>query len=247
MHAVLAPFAAAALLVGAATGAQAATIFTFDSDTAFNAFAAGGNFTKIGGTTLRAGNRGPAGDWELGIVNAADAPIAQGQQALAATNTLSQVSPTRGFTTYLGNGMTTLSFVLDNGATESLVSLSAGLPKGANAVFLRARVPAGSDAAASLTGLSIIFLDTMDSIALPDLLGANPAQYVGIVSGRLAKGFTIGFDAGQFDPLTFNGSNVILQTKIGTSVIPEPATWAMLILGFGLVGAGLRRRRLATA
>jgi hypothetical protein len=25
--------------------------------------------------------------------------------------------------------------------------------------------------------------------------------------------------------------------------VPEPATWAMMIVGFGLVGAGLRLRR----
>jgi hypothetical protein len=31
-----------------------------------------------------------------------------------------------------------------------------------------------------------------------------------------------------------------------TGVIPEPATWAMLIAGFGLVGAAARRRRIAT-
>jgi len=31
------------------------------------------------------------------------------------------------------------------------------------------------------------------------------------------------------------------------AVIPEPATWAMLIAGFGLVGAAARRRRLADA
>lgn len=29
--------------------------------------------------------------------------------------------------------------------------------------------------------------------------------------------------------------------------IPEPATWAMLITGFGLVGAAMRRRRVAAA
>lgn len=35
---------------------------------------------------------------------------------------------------------------------------------------------------------------------------------------------------------------------IASAVIPEPASWAMLIAGFGLVGTGLRRgRRLATA
>jgi len=30
---------------------------------------------------------------------------------------------------------------------------------------------------------------------------------------------------------------------LSANVVPEPATWAMLILGFGLVGAVLRRRR----
>jgi hypothetical protein len=30
---------------------------------------------------------------------------------------------------------------------------------------------------------------------------------------------------------------------VGGGVVPEPATWAMLILGFGLVGSGLRIRR----
>ncbi len=32
----------------------------------------------------------------------------------------------------------------------------------------------------------------------------------------------------------------------GSGAVPEPATWAMLITGFGLVGASMRRRRLAT-
>jgi hypothetical protein len=42
----------------------------------------------------------------------------------------------------------------------------------------------------------------------------------------------------EFDTLTF---------VIGGSVIPEPASWAMLIAGFGLVGAAARRRRIGMA
>ena len=38
------------------------------------------------------------------------------------------------------------------------------------------------------------------------------------------------------DDISFN------QVESG---VPEPATWAMMILGFGLIGAGLRRRRMA--
>ena len=33
--------------------------------------------------------------------------------------------------------------------------------------------------------------------------------------------------------------------SIPTGAIPEPSTWAMTILGFGGIGAVLRRRRLA--
>lgn len=37
------------------------------------------------------------------------------------------------------------------------------------------------------------------------------------------------------------------DVTLGTGAIPEPASWALLIAGFGLVGASLRRRRLAMA
>jgi hypothetical protein len=50
--------------------------------------------------------------------------------------------------------------------------------------------------------------------------------------------------------LTFSRSGDVLFTGVvgGTPAIPEPATWAMQVAGFGLVGAGLRRRRsLVTA
>ncbi len=44
--------------------------------------------------------------------------------------------------------------------------------------------------------------------------------------------------------LAWNGA-FIGDTPIGPGAIPEPATWAMMILGFGLVGHAARRRRMA--
>lgn len=74
---------------------------------------------------------------------------------------------------------------------------------------------------------------------------------------------TIGFNFGPFDNFTFAftdaagnpftggpGTNVGLievidniTFDVADAPIPEPATWAMMILGFGGVGAILRRRR----
>ncbi len=43
-----------------------------------------------------------------------------------------------------------------------------------------------------------------------------------------------------------SGEGVVL-TPGDPNAIPEPATWAMLIAGFGMVGTAMRRRRLAAA
>jgi hypothetical protein len=58
--------------------------------------------------------------------------------------------------------------------------------------------------------------------------------------------------AGQFQLnfRTASGDNIgpVLDNVLVTqAAVPEPATWAMLIAGFGLVGAAARRRRAITA
>jgi hypothetical protein len=44
----------------------------------------------------------------------------------------------------------------------------------------------------------------------------------------------------------FDGIDPILD-NVSVTTVPEPSSWAMMITGFGLVGAGARRRRIAMA
>jgi hypothetical protein len=46
---------------------------------------------------------------------------------------------------------------------------------------------------------------------------------------------------------TFTGDNFGDITFDVSAAVPEPATWAMLLIGFGLVGGALRRRAQGTA
>ena len=66
----------------------------------------------------------------------------------------------------------------------------------------------------------------------------------------------LGFDASRvtFDAnniyvnlqgLTANGT-ITLDIKGSTGAVPEPAAWAMMLAGFGLVGAAMRRRSTTT-
>jgi hypothetical protein len=56
------------------------------------------------------------------------------------------------------------------------------------------------------------------------------------------------FTAGTYR-LTFNGTSTVAGADSGTvtiaaaGAVPEPATWAMMLLGFGGIGMAMRRRR----
>ena len=86
------------------------------------------------------------------------------------------------------------------------------------------------------------------SCAMPKLGILNPY----ICSGR--PGIVTGLDLAAYDAIGYNTSaNLATYAKSTTQIVfestnvPEPASWAMLIAGFGLTGAMLRRRRYAVA
>jgi choice-of-anchor A domain-containing protein len=77
---------------------------------------------------------------------------------------------------------------------------------------------------------------THGSILAPWAELANRADMEGsIVAGSLHQG-------GQVHLGTYDGADIGFA-----EAVPEPATWAMLIAGFGFVGLSLRRRRAAVA
>ena len=44
--------------------------------------------------------------------------------------------------------------------------------------------------------------------------------------------------------LSFTDTTVVsLNVAFGAAAVPEPGTWAMMLLGFGAVGFSMRRRR----
>ena len=61
--------------------------------------------------------------------------------------------------------------------------------------------------------------------------------------------FDFGTEGADFITLDSTGgfSNAVLYTTGGTPPVPEPATWAMMLLGFGAAGTAIRRSRRRTA
>jgi hypothetical protein len=126
----------------------------------------------------------------------------------------------------------TLSFVLDPGATF------------ARALFNLAPVPGNQPNEAEKVTFS--YLDAhgvagTQTIGLSNLgLATNGNNWFGI-SGNAGERFTgISFTTdnpavagiGSFQQLRFGG----------VSAVPEPTTWAMMLIGFGAVGYSMRRR-----
>jgi hypothetical protein len=81
----------------------------------------------------------------------------------------------------------------------------------------------------------------------PAIYGAamfgSPAQSA---DGNQGVGFTVKYDLGDTvaHSVTFGSdSNSFELDNVATAAVPEPATWALMISGFGMAGMALRQRR----
>jgi hypothetical protein len=99
-------------------------------------------------------------------------------------------------------------------------------------------------------------LDPYNSISVT-FIGGGSATYTGddiaSMSGAVDNGnqssadsngrLTIFFSSPVTSVTFGSGSNAFEIASVATSAVPEPATWSMMLIGLGAMGAALRRRR----
>ncbi|MBA2919421.1 MULTISPECIES: PEPxxWA-CTERM sorting domain-containing protein [Sphingomonas] len=143
-------------------------------------------------------------------------------------------------------------YVADD-ADSRWVSLSANGNPGSNVTFYRLSFSlAGLDpTTASISGsggsdnAGRIFLNGVDTGI--DINGFSALVPFVLNSGFVAGVNTLDIRVSDFGaPTAFRIDN-LTGTASPMSGIPEPAVWAMLIAGFGLIGGAARRRPLAAA
>ncbi|MFQ3595228.1 MAG: choice-of-anchor W domain-containing protein [Sphingomonadaceae bacterium] len=108
-----------------------------------------------------------------------------------------------------------------------------------------------STASGSIGYSNLMFSDSaVSGLMLADISASGGGGAIRLFEGIAPGDFTLsGTLTRSWTGSEPNGSNLATQIKFLTTggVIPEPGTWAMLIVGFGLVGAAMRRQRLAVA
>jgi hypothetical protein len=88
--------------------------------------------------------------------------------------------------------------------------------------------------------LSVTLTDNLGETQTIDLSNASGSNIFDVIAGPGQSYVSASFTStgGGFD--TFKQLRLVLGTS---AAVPEPATWAMMLLGFGGIGVAMRRRR----
>ena len=124
-------------------------------------------------------------------------------------------------------------------AAATVAALLIAAPAGAQVVF--GSPPGQSTTAGFVPGGNwrdavVIYAEGPDPILVDPLLVPVAATNAGDVS----------FDVRGSSVSAARANLAIISTQQATSPVPEPATWAMMLVGFGAVGGALRSRRKVT-
>ena len=92
------------------------------------------------------------------------------------------------------------------------------------------------------------------TITLQGFLGASLISTANVSLGAINTWSTLGI-SGTFDRVVYSGTGTgfhpfgidNLNWNRAVAAVPEPTSWAMLIVGFGLIGATMRRRIVKVA
>ncbi len=135
---------------------------------------------------------------------------------------------------YSGKNFVTLTFA-STGVTPTILkgALSEQSIDSVNGLSFRLFDEAGTYGYTFLlAGIEPLETSIFDGILLPDFTKASALIFVGFS------------DQDVGDTSTRRVSSGVVTTI--TQAVPEPATWAMMLVGFGLVGTALRRRERVT-
>ena len=216
-----------AIALGVAGSAQGAVLFSQNFDSLSPALSLGGS--ALPGFTI-AGNVDLVSTGTFGITCAGNCVDLDGTTGPGALTTRS---------IYFVKGKpVTVSFDVggnqrDAGPDDFVASVSFMPANGGSAAFISG--PASFDPG---------YLNMLNGVSYVESIGGSRPfltysyTFTAAVSGTFQMTFG-----------TTSGDNIgpLLDNVLVTGSVPEPASWAMLISGFGLVGATLRRRRMLAA
>jgi hypothetical protein len=139
------------------------------------------------------------------------------------------------------NGVTFGRPIIGSNSSDAAISLRLAVPVSQFGVLVNYALLDGQPLGASP---SISAFDAAGRmVGRFDLFTAAPINTPGAINAFAFRGIS----ADGIARLDVAGSFIAVAGGTGVAAVPEPGSWALLIAGFGLVGATLRQRRYAPA
>ena len=177
------------------------------------------------------------------------------------------LSPEQIFLVPDANGNPTTMYVTDTGNTKQNASGNSGIGDGGlqkwvlkngswSLAYTISQVIGGSQLVANSSSSGVTGLfglagqlnsdGTVSLYATSYTVGDTDTSYLYAITDTLSATSGVGDALNVVDSL--NGSKFMgVAFAPGAAAVPEPASWLMMIVGFGLLGGALRRRRIAFA